>query len=97
MGKNVGKKRTDWSKDKETNPLFEGLLGNKEQEPPAPVYDDTPTHTHTPKIRERKTFRAQILTYPSLVERMDEYGKAHDLSRAEVFERAVSEFLERNT
>lgn len=57
----------------------------------------TPTHTHTPKVRERKTFRAQILTYPSLIEKLDRYAKLNDISRAEAFERAVTEFLERNT
>jgi hypothetical protein len=69
------------------------------------VHDDThkPTHTHnhkhtpTPKVRERKTFRAQILTYPSLIERLDEYARLNGLSRAEAFEKAVSDFLERNT
>ena len=67
------------------------------------AHDDThkPTHTHnhtpTPKVRERKTFRAQILTYPSLIERLDDYARLNGLSRAEAFERAVSDFLERNT
>lgn len=62
-----------------------------------------PTHTHnhkhtpTPKVRERKTFRAQILTYPSLIAKLDKYAEMNGLSRAEAFERAVSDFLERNT
>ena len=64
-------------------------------------HKDDPTHaqehTHTPKIRERKTFRAQILTYPSLIEKLDRYAQMHGLSRAEAFERAVSEFLDKNT
>ena len=46
--------------------------------------------------RERKKFRAQILTYESLIERMDAYAKEHEMSRAEVFEVAVTEFLDRN-
>jgi hypothetical protein len=63
------------------------------------VHDDThkPTHNHTPKVRERKTFRAQILTYPSLIAKLDKYAEMNGLSRAEAFERAVSDFLERNT
>ena len=67
------------------------------------VHDDThkSTHTHnhtpTPKVRERKTFRAQILTYPSIIEKLDKYAEMNGLSRAEAFERAVSDFLERNT
>ena len=76
--------------------LFEGL---DPEEKEVPVYTDTHTHNHkhTPKVRERKTFRAQILTYPSLIERLDSYAKMNGLSRAEAFERAVSEFLDRNT
>lgn len=58
-------------------------------------HDDKPTHI--PKVRERKTFRAQILTYPSLIKKLDSYAEMNGLSRAEAFERAVSDFLERNT
>lgn len=61
------------------------------------THDDTHKHTSTPKVRERKTFRAQILTYPSLIEKLDDYARLNGLSRAEAFERAVSEFLDRNT
>ncbi len=62
------------------------------------------THTHTDndndvyeqevKIKETKTKRIQILTYSNLVRRMDAYGKRNGLSRAEVFEQAVTEFLD---
>ena len=62
---------------------------------------DKPTHTHNHtqehKVRERKTARIQILTYPSLVGKLDDYAMMHNLSRAEAFERAVTEFLERHT
>lgn len=68
------------------------------------------THTHTDndndsdvyvsdsdiKIKETKTKRIQILTYDKIVNRMDAYAKRHGLSRAEVFEQAVSEFLDKN-
>lgn len=69
------------------------------------THDDVPTHTdtHTHKhddVMKKKTTknkRIQILTYSSLVRRMDSYAKRNALSRAEVFEKAVTEFLERNT
>ena len=82
--------------------LWDGLEPEG-KEVPTHTDDDTHKHTHkhtpthTPKVRERKTFRAQILTYPSLIERLDSYAKMNGLSRAEAFEKAVSEFLERNT
>ena len=77
-----------------------GILDN------IPVPGDEHTHTHTDddndvyvpevKVKETKTKRIQILTYSNLVRRMDAYGKRNGLSRAEVFEKAVTEFLERN-
>jgi hypothetical protein len=78
--------------------MFDGLIPEPKN---TPTHDYThnhdDTHTHTPKVRERKTSRLQILTYESLTKRMDEYAKLQGLSRAEVFEMAVNEFLERNT
>lgn len=53
----------------------------------------THEHTHT-QPKETKRRRVQLLTYDSLVDRMDAYGAAHQMSRAEVFELAVSEFLD---
>jgi hypothetical protein len=69
-----------------------------------PVPTDEHTHTHNDgdvyepevKVKETKTKRIQILTYSNLVRRMDAYGKRNGLSRAEVFEKAVSEFLDNN-
>ena len=61
------------------------------------VSTHTHKHNHTPKIRERKTARIQILTYPTVVEKLDYYAKMNGLSRAEAFERAVLDFVERNT
>ena len=49
-----------------------------------------------PKVRERKTKQLRILTYPSLVAKMDAYAEACGMNRTEVFELAVNEFLERN-
>lgn len=56
------------------------------------THDDT--HTHQPRVKETKDRRVQLLTYRSLVDRMDAYGAAHQMSRAEVFELAISEFLD---
>ena len=53
-------------------------------------------HNAKPSVKERKTFRAHILTYPSLIARLDKYAEAHGLSRAEVFEMAVTDFLDKN-
>jgi hypothetical protein len=65
------------------------------------VHDDTHTHEHddvvVAKPKQIKNKRIQILTYGTLVRRMDAYAKRNALSRAEVFEKAVTEFLERNT
>jgi hypothetical protein len=69
-----------------------------------PTPTDEHTHTHNDsdvyvqdvKVKETKTKRIQILTYSNLVRRMDAYGKRNGLSRAEVFEKAVSEFLDNN-
>lgn len=64
--------------------------------------DDVHTHTHNhtpthiPKVKETKDRRVQLLTYRSLVDRMDAYAEINGLSRAEVFELAVREFLERH-
>lgn len=61
--------------------------------------DDTHNHTHNdtqePEARERKDRRVQLLTYGSLVDRMDAYAKRRGVSRAEVFEAAVTDFLDR--
>ena len=50
-----------------------------------------------PIVRETKERRIQILTYDSLVDKMDKYAKQSGLSRTEVFELAVKEFLKNNT
>jgi hypothetical protein len=43
--------------------------------------------------RERKTKRIQLLTYESLIDQVDAYATARDLSRAEVIEMALREFF----
>ncbi len=70
-----------------------------------PENKEMPTHTHKDvdddvyvsevKVKETKTKRIQILTYSNLVRRMDAYGRRNGMSRAEVFEQAVTEFLEK--
>ena len=93
---------------KKTAGLWEGLEP-EEKETPADVsthtdkdtatHKDTHTHKHDDVVKKKttKNKRIQILTYSSLVRRMDSYAKRNALSRAEVFEKAVTEFLERNT
>ena len=51
-------------------------------------------HEHVPPVRERKTSHIHLLTYPSITAKLDKYAKANGLSRAEAFERIVSEFLD---
>lgn len=55
----------------------------------ADVCDDTPTVK-----RERKTKRIQVLTYESLVDKVDAYAARQDMSRAEVIEIALRNFLQ---
>ena len=59
---------------------------------------DTHTHTHKsvqePKAKERKQRRVQLLTYESLIARMDAYAKRQGVSRVDVFEAAVTAFLD---
>lgn len=63
------------------------------------THTDTHKHTHThkhehePVAREKKSRRIQILTFDSLVDRMDAYAKKRGVSRAEVFEVALEKFL----
>ena len=81
--------------------LWDGLEPEGKE---TPTHTDTHTHTDIDsdvyeseiKFKETKTKRIQILTYSNLVRRMDAYAKRNGLSRAEVFEKAVSEFLDNN-
>lgn len=96
---------------KKTAGLWDGLEPEEKETPgdvsthtdthnDVPTHTDTHTHKHDDDVVKKKTTknkRIQILTYSSLVRRMDSYAKRNALSRAEVFEKAVTEFLERNT
>ena len=67
--------------------------------------DDTYTHNHThththddvhePEQQERKQKRVQILTYESLIRRMDKYAAKRGVSRVAVFEAAMVAYLDK--
>lgn len=63
------------------------------------THDGVDTHTHDDVVKQKpiKNKRIQILTYGNLVRRMDAYAKRNGLSRAEVFESAVGEFLDKHS
>lgn len=61
--------------------------------------DDTHTHTHNDEdvfVKETKTRRVQLLTYSSLVDRIDAYTRKTGMSRVEVYEAAVTEYLDKH-
>lgn len=47
-----------------------------------------------PQPKEKKTKRVQLLTYPSLIARMDSYAERKGVTRVDVFESAVTAFLD---
>jgi hypothetical protein len=57
------------------------------------VTTQTKEPVREPVGREKKDRRIQILTFGSLVDRLDAYAKRRGVSRAEVFEMAVEHFL----
>lgn len=67
--------------------------------------DSTHTHNHThdykhndidePEQRERKKKRVQLLTYESLISRMDAYAEKRGVSRVAVFEAAMNAYLDK--
>lgn len=69
--------------------------------------EPTPTHNHTqeythkqvdvyePEQRETKTKRIQLLTYESLIQRMDAYAAKRGVKRVAVFEAAVEAYLDK--
>ena len=66
---------------------------------PKPLSTHTHEYTHddTQEIkRKRKNRRVQILTYDDIVDRLDRYCKKNDISRAEVFEKVINQFLAEN-
>lgn len=76
---------------------FAGLMEDLVTPTQADVDVSTHDYTHKPVVKkERKTKRIQVLTYESLIDRVDEYAKARDISRAEVIEMALNIFLEKS-
>ena len=67
--------------------------------------EHTPTHTHDythtqidvyePEQKETKTKRIQLLTYESLIQRMDAYAAKRGVKRVAVFEAAVEAYLDK--
>lgn len=74
--------------------LFDELTPDKATHTDTHTHNDVDVYESEVKVKETKTKRIQILTYSNLVRRMDAYCKRNGLSRAEVFEQAVSEFLD---
>lgn len=75
-----------------------------EVEPSEYKHDHTDTHTHDythnhnevkePQQKEKKEKRIQLLTYESLVDRMDAYAAKRGVKRVAVFEAAVTAYLD---
>lgn len=102
MAKGVKKTAGLWDglePEKKEDPVYEDVSTHTDTHNDVPTHTDTHTHKHDDVVKKKttKNKRIQILTYSSLVRRMDTYAKRNALSRAEVFEKAVTEFLERNT
>ena len=53
----------------------------------------TPTHTDTPVVKERKTRRVQLLLKESTVNALDTYAKKYDISRNEIIQNLIEEFI----
>ena len=87
-------------KEKETKPVGFNIADRTRRtttvKNQAPTVEQEMVSVRIPRVRERKTKQLRLLTYPSLVEKMDKYAELYGLNRTEVFEMAVNEFLERN-
>lgn len=65
------------------------------------THDYTHNHTHTqvdvyePQQKEIKSKRIQLLTYESLIKRMDAYAAKRGVTRVAVFEAAVEAYLDK--
>ena len=82
MGKNVGKERPSFITD---------LVEN------TPMYEYASTHTHTPKVKELKNARANLLMKPSVKQALTDYAKAHDTSMNDIINMLVEDFLKENS
>ena len=62
-----------------------------------PNFDDidiVKTEVEEPEQKELKNKRVQLLTYESLINRMDKYAAKRGVSRAAVFEAAMNAYLD---
>lgn len=78
----------------------------RESKFPGLMQDLKPTHipadTHTqadtqPVVRERKNRRVQLLMKESVVDALDVYAKHYDISRSEIIQNLVEDFLKKNS
>ncbi len=74
---------------------FPGLM-DKVKNTPTHTATHTHEYTHTPKVRERKNRRVQLLMKESTVDALDAYAKANDTSRNDIIQTLVEEFLKNN-
>lgn len=85
-----------------SKPPVEPVVVEEDQQEPAQGTEQKPARKSArasselvvPKQPERKRRKVQLLTYDSLVDRMDAYAAKMGVSRAVVFEAAVSAYLD---
>ena len=88
MAKNAKKKPTFGVMDNLSTPVYTHTHADTD----ADVYEDASTHEPTQK-RERKTRRVQLLLTESAVNNLDAFAKDHDLSRNEIIQGLIEDFL----
>ena len=93
------KKVTGKNEDETEKVTSKNQTSNKKPSDAKQEYAHDYTHTHDdvlePKQQERKQKRVQLLTYESLIARMDKYAAKRGVSRAAVFEAAMNAFLDK--
>jgi len=74
---------------------FPGLMKNIPTSTPTPIHEYTHEHTHKPTqvTKELKTKRVYLLLKPSTVERLEVYTKANGISKNNVIETLIEDFL----
>lgn len=55
--------------------------------------EPTQVHTPTPRVKEYKQHRVQMLLKPSMVESLDQHAKAYNVSRTEIVQALIGEYL----
>lgn len=94
MAKTKAELMAEKMKQQRANAFETGSKPVVEMKPKEPAAQVPTTQENNVIIRETKNRRIQILTYGSLVDRMDAYANKRGMSRAEVFEAAVRMYLE---